>query len=181
MSLSHHAFSNGLTPGTDESPQSKVSLCCSCEGSESGICIHATCPLTLARRNPGGETRSGFTLFPSWLSDGCTQLAPHKGPVLLAWSHLPALIALVCFLHPTRTVLKITQVMLVFLCGNKQALLKIMKSLFLFVASETRFCPSLGKWAYVSIWNMKNFQSYLIKMVQLSLRLIFRCRTHLHS
>lgn len=32
---------------------------------KSGIYIHATCPLTLARRNQGSETRSGFTLFPS--------------------------------------------------------------------------------------------------------------------
>lgn len=34
LCLSHHAFSNGLTLGTDESLQSKASLCFSCKGSE---------------------------------------------------------------------------------------------------------------------------------------------------
>lgn len=44
--------------------------------------------------NQESETRSGFTLFPPWLSDGHTRLAPHKGPFFLAWSHSPTVTAL---------------------------------------------------------------------------------------
>lgn len=40
--------------------------------------------------NQESETRSGFTLFPPWLSDGHTRLAPHKGPFfssLISFTH----------------------------------------------------------------------------------------------
>lgn len=40
--------------------------------------------------NQESETRSGFTLFPPWLSDGHTRLSPHKGPFfssLVSFTH----------------------------------------------------------------------------------------------
>lgn len=106
----------------------------------SGIYIHATCPITLTRWNPGSETRSGFTLFPSWLSDGCTQLAPHKRAVSLAWSNLPTVTALDCFPESrlatgwavSGTALSIAvrrvRVIFLFICRSKWTLLKRMKS-----------------------------------------------------
>lgn len=113
----------------------------------SGIYIHATCPITLTRWNPGSETRSSFTLFPSWLSDGCTQLAAHKKAVLLAWSNLPAVTALDCFpvsrlatgwavSRPALSTVRQVWVLSVFVCRGKWTLPQILSQ------------PQLTRWYF---------------------------------